>query len=92
MTSTALDCEPYYFNAAGFSTPACVFFDGHVGPAGCYDANQSDARVRAQTGHGLQSRDTPMGDGYFQDFTYDPWLSSYHILTIEGIKGRDFIK
>ncbi len=98
MTTQALECEPYYFNAAGSSSPVAAFFDGHVGPAGCYDAEQADARISSQTSgsnpHGLWSRNTPMAAaGYFNDLNYEPWVqSSFHILTIDGIKGRDFIK
>ncbi len=96
MNGSIYDCEPYYFNAAGSSSPVAVFFDGHTGPAGCYDAEQADARVKAQSNHGLWSRDTPMGGdsiGYWEDVNYEPWVNtSFHILTIDGIKGRDFIK
>ncbi len=96
--SAVLECEPYYFNAAGSSSPVAVFFDGHVGPAGCYDSEQADARISSQTAgsnpHGLWSRNTPLlAAGYFADVNYEPWVqTSYHILTIDGIKGRDFIK
>ncbi len=98
MTSTSMECEPYYFNAAGSSSPVAVFYDGHVGPAGCYDSEQADARISSQTAgsnpHGLWSRNTPLlAAGYFNDLNYEPWVqTSYHILTIDGIKGRDFIK
>ena len=49
--------------------------------------------------HGLWSKDTPLGGGYedydgggyFQDITLDWTATSFHILTTDGIKGRDII-
>ena len=42
---------------------------------------------------GLWSRDTPNGQaGYYGDYSYDTIVStSYHILTTDGIQGRDVI-
>ena len=74
------------------STPATLFFDGHVEVTGVAAAQRADGRVREQTGDGLWSRDTPLGtNGYFIDASYDDAATSYHILTSEGIRGRDFI-
>lgn len=45
-----------------------------------------------QTGHGLWSRDTPLGEsGYFSDVAYDLTQTSFHVLTTEGIHGRDTV-
>jgi hypothetical protein len=49
--------------------------------------------------HGLWSKDTPLGGGYedyngggyYQDITIDWTATSFHILTTDGIKGRDII-
>jgi hypothetical protein len=83
-------CEPYYFNAAFESAPVTLFYDGHIELMGTREATRADARVNAQGGYGLWTRDTPMGtDGYFSDIAYDWTTTSFHILTVDGIKGRD---
>jgi type II secretory pathway pseudopilin PulG len=83
-------CEPYYFNAAFESAPVTLFYDGHIELLGCRENTRADARMEQQSGHGLWSRDTPFGvDGYFSDAAYDWTTTSFHILTIDGIKGRD---
>jgi prepilin-type N-terminal cleavage/methylation domain-containing protein len=88
--SGAFDCEPYYFNASWESVPVTLFYDGHVEGLGVREAEAADTRVTVQSGHGLWSRDTPMGsDGYFIDTGYDFANTSFHILTTEGIRGRD---
>ncbi|MCP3903846.1 MAG: type II secretion system protein [Planctomycetes bacterium] len=87
-------CEPYYFNHAWQSTPATLFYDGHVGMVGVRNAMRADARMRAQSGGdwGLWSRDTPWGDdGYLISFGYDQADTSFHILTTDGIRGRDVV-
>ena len=39
---------------------------------------------------GLWSRDTPLGaDGYFIDLGFDDSPLSHHVLTTDGILGRD---
>lgn len=95
-TSQGLDCQPYFFNHATNSNPVCWFFDGHISGAGANDAMSADGRVKGQGGPGLWSRNTPnAADGYFmqQPVNFEPWLqTSYHVYTIDGIKGRDFIK
>ncbi|MHC5004162.1 MAG: type II secretion system protein [Planctomycetota bacterium] len=83
-------CEPYYFNHSWESAPVTVFYDGHVQGLGVREAEAADTRVQVQAGHGLWSRDTPMGgDGYFIPEGYDFAATSFHILTTEGIRGRD---
>ena len=83
-------CEPYYFNQAWESNPATLFFDGHVETVGVRKAERADGRMAAQTGWGLWCRDTTFGnDGYNSDLAYDYATTSFHILTTDGIRGRD---
>ena len=52
----------------------------------------SDRRNMNQIGYGLWSRDTAFGEnGYFIDDGYDFAATSFHILTIDGVRGRDTI-
>jgi hypothetical protein len=54
------------------------------------EAMSSDRRHLRQAEHGLWSRDTPFGDdGYFIADGYDFAAASFHILTINGVLGRD---
>jgi prepilin-type N-terminal cleavage/methylation domain-containing protein len=102
QATPGLPCEPYYFNAAFGSTPVTAFFDGHIAMAGFTDAMDADSRLRQQTTgvagvtpHGIWSHDTPSGNnGYYNDVNvFGPNdATSYHVLTIDGIKGRDFVK
>ena len=86
-------CEPYYFNHGWESVPVTLFYDGHIEPLGVREAEKADSRVLAQTNdlYGLWSRDTePYGqDGYYIDYGYDFAETSFHILTTDGIRGRD---
>ncbi len=85
-------CEPYYFNHSFRSVPATLFYDGSVRMMGVTEAMSSDRRAESQTGYGLWSRDTPFGDnGYLTSDGYDFAATSYHILTIDGVRGRDTI-
>ncbi len=87
-----IGCEPYYFNHSFRSVPATLFYDGSVRMMGVTEAMSSDRRAERQTGHGLWSRDTPFGDdGYLTSDGYDFAATSYHILTIDGVRGRDTI-
>lgn len=84
------DCEPYFFNSAWESNPATLFYDGHVETVGIRKAERADGRQYGQSGRWLWSRDTPFGsDGYFIDTAYDFANTSFHILTSDGILGRD---
>ena len=60
---------------------------------GVREAEAADARIRRQAGwsqHGVWSRDTPLGaDGYFIELGYDFSNTSFHVLTTDGILGRD---
>jgi prepilin-type N-terminal cleavage/methylation domain-containing protein len=98
--STYNDCEPWYFNHGWESAPVAMFYDGHVESIGVREAIAADSRMMAQTGNeewGLWSRDTPFGGtdnpptgGYFMDYSYDSLsFTSFHVLTTDGIRGRD---
>jgi len=83
-------CEPYYFNHAWNSVPMTLFYDGHIEALGVRQASQADSRSISQTGHGLWSRDTGFGsEGYHIPDGFDFAATSFHIFTIDGIKGRD---
>ena len=86
------NCEPYYFNHGWESTPVTLFYDAHVETADVRKAERADLRQQSLVGYGLWSRDTGLGEeGYFSDIGYDQAYASYHILTTDGIRGRDFI-
>jgi type II secretory pathway pseudopilin PulG len=85
-------CEPYYFNHSYQSMPVTLFYDGSVRLMGVLEAMSSDQRHQGQhpDGVGLWTRDTPFGtDGYLIGSGYDFADSSFHILTTEGVRGRD---
>ncbi|MDY7108652.1 MAG: hypothetical protein SYC29_08435, partial [Planctomycetota bacterium] len=94
-------CEPYYFNHGWESVPMAMFYDGHIESIGVREAIAADSRMVAQTGYedwGLWSRDTPFGGteepypdgGYFMEMSYDTLsFTSFHVLTTDGIRGRD---
>jgi prepilin-type N-terminal cleavage/methylation domain-containing protein len=87
-------CEPYYFNHSVYSAPNALFYDGHISSIGVQEAMQADSLVLNQTNHdyGLWSRDTPWGTaGYFIGQSYDNANTSFHILTTDGIRGRDVL-
>src|SRR6185295_1749232 len=92
-------CQPYFFNHSRESAPVTVYYDGHVGNRGQRDAIDANARTLAQSGHGLWSINTPWGGGYgngsqggyYSEFGIDSTSTNYHMLTIDGIKGRDFL-
>ena len=78
------------FNHARDSVPMTLFYDGHVAGLGVREAEAADSRHRRQAGYGLWSPDTGMGeDGYFISYGYDFAATSFHILTTDGIRGRD---
>ncbi len=85
-------CEPYYFNHGIDSTPATLFYDGHVRLLPNTEVFDADQQILKQTGgvDGLWHRGTPFGeDGYFISYGYDGAPLSHHILTTDGILGRD---
>lgn len=86
------DCEPYYFNHGIDSSPVALFYDGHIRLFPNQEAFDADAQVMKQSGgiDGLWSRDTPLGeDGYYGDISFDGTRLSHHVLTTDGIRGRD---
>jgi hypothetical protein len=83
-------CEPYYFNHAYLSMPAALFYDNSVRLLPNSEVLAADERMIDQVGYGLWSRDTPFGgNGYFIDVGYDGTPLSHHVLTTDGILGRD---
>ncbi len=87
-------CEPHYFNHGIDSMPATLFYDGHVRLLPNTEVLAADQQILKQTGgvDGLWSRDTPFGaNGYFIDFGYDGTPLSHHVLTTDGILGRDIL-
>jgi hypothetical protein len=83
-------CEPYYFNMAVASEPATLFYDMSARLLPNTEVIAADDLLIQQTGYGLWSRDTPLGnDGYLGQFGYDLFDLSHHILTTDGIHGRD---
>jgi prepilin-type N-terminal cleavage/methylation domain-containing protein len=83
-------CEPYYFNHSYQSMPVTLFYDGSVRIMSVLEAMSSDRRHARQAGFGLWTRDTSFGDdGYLISDGYDFAEASFHILTTEGVLGRD---
>lgn len=85
-------CAPFQFNHGIDSTPAALFFDGHVALLPNTEVYAADQQILKQTGgeDGLWHRGTPFGeDGYYIPFGYDGVPLSHHILTTDGILGRD---
>jgi hypothetical protein len=89
---TFLGCEPYWFNHGIESTPVTLFYDGSVRLLPNTEVFASDQLVLNQTNgvDGLWHRGTPFGeDGYFIPEGFDGTPLSHHVLTTEGILGRD---
>ncbi|MFK7960465.1 MAG: hypothetical protein AB8G96_08060 [Phycisphaerales bacterium] len=89
---TYAGCEPYYFNHSIDSAPATIFFDGSTRLLPTSEAVASDERLRAMNGggDGTWSRTTPFGDdGYRSELSFDGTQVSHHVLTADGILGRD---
>ncbi len=88
------NCEPYYFNHGIDSTPVTLFYDGHVRLLPNTEVFAADQQILKQTGaeDGLWHRGTPFGeDGYYISAGFDGVPLSHHILTTDGILGRDTI-
>ena len=79
---------PWFFNHGYNSAPACMFFDGHIELVGCNRAQQAEQRAGK-----LWSRNTSLGGaGYYGGQSYDFLVdTSFHILTTDGIEGRDVL-
>ncbi|MHC4651452.1 MAG: hypothetical protein ACYTES_11405, partial [Planctomycetota bacterium] len=85
-------CEPYYFNHSYQSMPVTLFYDGSVRIMSVLEAMSSDRRHVRQSpdGVGLWTRDTAFGEeGYLHSDGYDFAETSFHILTTDGVRGRD---
>ena len=85
-------CEPYYFNHSYQSMPVTLFYDSSVRIMSVLEAMSSDRRHQRQhpDGVGLWTRDTAFGeDGYLIPDGYDFAATSFHILTTDGVRGRD---
>jgi prepilin-type N-terminal cleavage/methylation domain-containing protein len=83
---------PWYFNHGFNSAPACLFFDGHIELVGCQRSMQAGQRIAASQGS-VWSRNTPFGsEGFYGAQAYDFLVdTSFHILTTDGIEGRDVL-
>ena len=69
-----------------------LFYDGHVRLLPNTEVFAADQQILKQTGgvDGLWHRGTPFGeDGYFISAGFDGVPLSHHILTTDGILGRD---
>jgi hypothetical protein len=87
-----MGCEPYFFNHSYQSMPVTLFYDGSVRLMGVLEAMSSDRRAINQTPDevGLWTRQTTAGeDGYLIPDGYDFAATAFHILTTDGILGRD---
>lgn len=86
-------CTPCVFNRGHASAPATAFFDGTTRLLPNTEVVASDQQLLAQTGRGTWHRHTPFGTGgYFHDIAAETDdFVSHHILTIDGILGRDTI-
>jgi len=83
----------YRFNSGAGSQPGTIFYDGHVSfvPMSTFAAD--DAMAAQQTGDGLWSRDTPYGaNGVWSSEAIDGFYNSAHLLTTDGILGRDLLQ
>jgi hypothetical protein len=82
------------FNAGRKSSPYTLFVDGSVESISMAHAEADDIIVRAgnKSGDGLWSDDTPLGpDGWLSANSTDGVRTSFHILTTNGILGRDLL-
>ncbi len=87
-----VECAPYKFNQGIDSSPATLFYDGHIRLLPNTEVYAADQQVLKDTGgvDGLWHRGTPFGvDGYCIPYGYDDVPLSHHILTTDGIMGRD---
>ena len=87
-TNFAGGTTPWFFNHGYNSSPACLFFDGHIELVGCQRAQQAEQRAGQ-----LWSRNSPLGaQGYYGGQSYDFLVrTSFHVLTTDGIEGRDVL-
>ncbi len=105
--NNCLNPRSWLFNEAYNSSPACLFLDGHTQLCGMNTAANDDKRTQTlnsantsmcPTGRGLWHRGTPMGANGWTNtaLAYDPVVqmnpTGFHMLTTDGITGRDILK
>ena len=90
--------SPWYFNQGYSSNPNALFFDGHVSNISVSEVMDSDRRMQASwvtppPEKGLWHRGTPLGaNGFYENLSFDLLTNtSFHMLTADGIVGRDTI-
>ena len=93
--------QPWWFNEASMSLPNALFFDGHVGPIGVLEAVESNKRVKNKApaanplkGLFVEGSIPDLGPAPYQYGCYDNQAASgcsMHILTVDGILGRDML-
>ena len=94
VNGTAAGCEPYFFNHGFQSAPAALFFDGSTRLLPNVEVSTADLQILEQTKEedGLWHRGTPLSwNGYYNQFSIDDVDLAHHILTTDGILGRDTI-
>ncbi|UCD74549.1 MAG: type II secretion system protein [Phycisphaerales bacterium] len=84
-------CQPYFFNQGWESVPVTLFYDGHIEGLGVREAIMASSRNKEQAGYHLWHDQIPgwMSNGYFSELAYDWSTTSFHVLTADGIRGRD---
>jgi type II secretory pathway pseudopilin PulG len=87
-------CQPYLFNASIDSAPVTLFYDGHIRLLPNTEVQAWDEMLFEQNGDGLWHRQTPLAqwvfEHYFHALRHDDIVNlSHHVLTIDGILGRD---
>lgn len=108
LNGNFLTSRCWLFNEAFNSAPACLFIDGHTQVSAMNTAviddkrtqnqNAGDSSIAGPHAKGLWHRGTPCGtDGWFSAGSgYDPLIdaspTSFGILTVNGIAGRDSLK
>jgi prepilin-type N-terminal cleavage/methylation domain-containing protein len=97
-------CEPYYFNHWTESTPVTVFYDGHIEGVQVKRAHLDHMKAQSTVPQEVQEKglwhtSTPFGaNGYFHQYSHGSTAqypanekTSFHILTTDGIFGRDIL-
>ena len=94
-------CEPFYFNHSVESSPVTCFMDGSVSQISQRQVIVANNRNIEQGGYGLWNNGTGLGGtyvttlgggcggGYFHNNSQDWTCHSAHILTTDGILGKD---
>ena len=83
--------QHWMFNHAHEARPVALFFDGSIQAVRTGDAFDDDLAQQRATGDGLWSRDTPFGTEGQQGSISRDRPTSFHVLTTDGIRGRDFL-